>query len=433
MGWIEYSKDGGGWVNYVNDEILLSNPYGCTPVVSWVDDLTYQTLAFRNSPTNPVSDEILSRVTFYKGVRKAPAYSYCNDQLENLQYLGTIPLSVPKDATPLTVITFVTDGVPPCIQTRTSDSFCSLITSNAYDSPEFQSEKKGFDFSVSEIDLKYNIGINGFLEYLRFTCPTGFTSGSITAFKILTNLLGQTFPVMIGSVGVQDKQTYVNLNLGKNVANSGGFMSTFTGQIKLQLNFGAVPDDCADDIPTPPEDQTFIEELPVPLPENYPPLPEYPVEPLEPLPPYEPVEPEVPTVPTVPTPPAPELNCECFAYVAESIQDLTRVLALEMGKLRVDLVKTINLLGSEVDELSQSQRLMQQWFSTILFEQFQRLVSAQYQTLEGTEKSFSEILQEINQNAKDFVTEYEPVNIENEYRTVSHRIIDDLDSTLNKL
>ena len=34
---------------------------------------------------------------------------------------------------------------------------------------------------------------------------------------------------------------------------------------------------------------------------------------------------------------------------------------------------------------------------------------------------------------KDFVEQYEPVNIENEYRTQSHRVIDNLDEVVNKL
>jgi len=35
--------------------------------------------------------------------------------------------------------------------------------------------------------------------------------------------------------------------------------------------------------------------------------------------------------------------------------------------------------------------------------------------------------------AKDFVEQYEPVTIENEYRTQSHRVVDNLDSLVNKL
>jgi len=187
----------------------------------------------------------------------------------------------------------------------------------------------------------------------------------------------------------------------------------------------------APDEPTPPIPETPPVEPP---PEEPPEIEEYPPpdEPSPPAPWPEPWEPPY-TPPEKPLPPSePETGCECEIY---------------LGSILLQIVDSIyDSIWSAYDRLNTVFQFASGMFGSfqgicgaflnLIYQSVMYIVNSyQIEQVRNREK-ISEVVDELKTfNAKfaEFADNYEPVQIENEYRTQSHRVIDNLDSTLNKL
>lgn len=192
-------------------------------------------------------------------------------------------------------------------------------------------------------------------------------------------------------------------------------------------------------------------------PEEFPPI--EPVEPTEPEEPDEPTEPEEPTEPTEPTKPtepdAPETGCECETYIGEQIARAGNILYDGLILLKREMSVGFREIVVEMYEA----RKMNYQLSMFVQNQQYQLMQAQHQRLYEIRQILESISSDLKKGLikdddglidivkeglvegddglvdilKDFVDNYEPVTIENEYRTQSHRVIDNLDEVVNKL
>lgn len=177
--------------------------------------------------------------------------------------------------------------------------------------------------------------------------------------------------------------------------------------------------------------------------------PVFPVEPTEPEEPTEPDEPTEPTEPTKPTEPdEPETGCECEIYIGEQIARAANILYDGLILLKREMSVGFREI---VVELYEARKLNYQLSMFLQNQQYQVLISQHqrlYEILQVLQKGMikgEDGLIDIVKTGlvegdnglvdyvKDFVDQYEPVTIENEYRTQSHRVIDNLDEVVNKL
>jgi len=193
--------------------------------------------------------------------------------------------------------------------------------------------------------------------------------------------------------------------------------------------------------PTPPIPETPPVEPP---PEEPPEIEEYPPpdEPSPPAPWPEPWEPPY-TPPEKPLPPSePETGCECEIYLGSVLGQIVAAIydAIWAAYDRLNTVFQFasGMFGSFQDFCGA--------FLNLIYQSVMYIVNSyQIEQVRNREKisevvdelkKISEVVDELKTfNAKfaEFADNYEPVQIENEYRTQSHRVIDNLDSTLNKL
>lgn len=153
------------------------------------------------------------------------------------------------------------------------------------------------------------------------------------------------------------------------------------------------------------------------------------IPPVEPEPPEEPVEPDDPeeTDPEVlieePVEPIePENTCECEVYLAKKI-----------AKAIIQLSNSVITLGNKIDARFEEQIKISKQTAEYLKDTFQPIfekLQVDVSDIEKYQKDLSEDIEFLKESVADFVEQYEPVQIENEYRTQSHRIIDNLDSTI---
>lgn len=158
--------------------------------------------------------------------------------------------------------------------------------------------------------------------------------------------------------------------------------------------------------------------------------PEVPI--VEPEPPVDPVEPDDPegTDPEIliiePSEPLePEAGCECEIYLAKKIT-----------KAIIQLSNSVITFGNKVDARFEEQVKIFKQTAEYLKDTFQPIFEKLQEDVSDIEKyqmEISEDIESIKLILEDFVQEYEPVTIENEYRTQSHRVIDNLDSTIADL
>ena len=203
-------------------------------------------------------------------------------------------------------------------------------------------------------------------------------------------------------------------------------------------------------------------------PEEFPPIdPVEPTEPEEPLPPDPGDPPEEIDGPLPPDPvdgtgggePPPEPQeglCDCEKYLAKMIlagtQQIRNAIVEHGNQLDARLADGHSVLYDRITSLervlyqqhSETNRLLYE-LSMYLFQPFHAEVVTIRKTLQKSLESGDDGLIDIVKSGlvegeeglidyvKEFVDNYEPVTIENEYRTQSHRVIDNLDEVVNKL
>lgn len=200
--------------------------------------------------------------------------------------------------------------------------------------------------------------------------------------------------------------------------------------------------DCSNITPVDPPDIEPVEPI----------QPDKPDEPVEP--PEEPLEPSEPLPPTSPPQPQEGL-CPCEEYIGLQIKRAADILYDGLILLKREL----SVVGREiVVELWEKRKMDYQLSMFFQNQQFQ-LMQAHHQRLFEIRQILESIRDDIKKGliegndglvdivktglqegdkglvdfVKDFVEQYEPVTIENEYRTQSHRVIDNLDEVVNKL
>lgn len=208
--------------------------------------------------------------------------------------------------------------------------------------------------------------------------------------------------------------------------------------------------DCADDLVEPEEpvapEPPIIEEPETPVePEPEDPIDkeEHEGEPEEPVKPDKPVEPE---------------NCDCENYIANSVQvgsdqifDMLGSLKDSIDRLSNNLTKDVDRVALSINQAANVNNVALAAINSNLYNLLMFLSEKLYTEFvqfrvdfesfgKHDEKWISEYLKNISDDFKlfkdkfqEFADSYEPVQIENEYRVQSHRIIDDFDSTVAKL
>jgi len=182
------------------------------------------------------------------------------------------------------------------------------------------------------------------------------------------------------------------------------------------------------------------------LPEPVLPLPDDIVEP-EPVVP--PVEPSAPFPPIIPLPPEqPQTGCECEIYssqlISRAIDSLSAYLRNDMyaldqrlkwlGDYLPLLFETLTKVSVDATnaQIKMSKYLAER--DAMLFDRFEilfkrALMSDATEQAKGLTQSFRESL--IDSDGIGFADKFQPVVIENEFRTQSHRLVDDIDTTIN--
>lgn len=383
----------------------------------------------RSDPSDPMTASDWSRLHWWKYVTQPPDHGICGSTITYVGLVGegSLPEYLNEDYSWYCMTLDGTPPEPPCDDIQATHYQIRLEYEGvASFSDATENTYQLMPIQPLPVDNSYQVAMDSNRPYYYLRIRFCDASGNIKPYT--------------GSFGVTGASDNAGINMfvqTGSLTNSGSWLSGriqsfantdgwYQHSYKIDyLDSSAVikDPDCAEDPLPLPED-------PQPIPPTELPLPEFPPE----IEPEDPVEPETPTTPLPPSPPAPEAGCECQEYIAESIQDLTRVLSLELGKLRTDLVKSINALNVQLVSIDETNNKVLKWSIDTLYPELQKLVRAMY-TIPGIkpEMSISQVLDQINDNVNEFVVQYEPVNIENEYRTVSHRIIDDLDSTLSKL
>lgn len=175
-------------------------------------------------------------------------------------------------------------------------------------------------------------------------------------------------------------------------------------------------------------------------------FPEEPVEPDEPTEPEEPTEPTEPTKPTEPD--EPETGCECEKYIGKQIARAADILYEGIILLKRELSVGFREIVVEMYEARKlnyklSMFLQNQQYQ-VLISQHQRLYEILQSIQKGLIKGDDGLIDIVKSGlvegekglvdyVKEFVDNYEPITIENEYRTQSHRVIDNLDDVVKKL
>lgn len=201
---------------------------------------------------------------------------------------------------------------------------------------------------------------------------------------------------------------------------------------------------------------------------GFPPIdPVQPTEPEEPLPPDPGDPPDEIDEPLPPDPidgtgggePPPEPQqglCDCEKYLAKMIlagtQQIRNAIVDHGNQLDARLADGYAVLYERITSLervlyqqnSETNRLLYE-LSMYLFQPFHAEIVTIRKTLQKSLESGDDGLIDIVKTGlvegdkglvdyvEDFVEQYEPVTIENEYRTQSHRVIDNLDQVVNKL
>lgn len=154
--------------------------------------------------------------------------------------------------------------------------------------------------------------------------------------------------------------------------------------------------------------------------------------PINPVPPTQPISPEEPSA-----------GCECEIYLAQYIG--SRLVWLVTAVLNVKdtlynfTLASYDIINSFIQFLSSvysNFSLFLVEFLELIYQTALHFVTVYQNEQFKNRAKIDEVIDELktfNTKFAEFSDNYEPVQIENEYRTQSHRIIDNLDSTLNKL
>lgn len=154
--------------------------------------------------------------------------------------------------------------------------------------------------------------------------------------------------------------------------------------------------------------------------------------PINPIPPTQPLSPEEPTT-----------GCDCEIYLAQYIGSrlvwlVTAVLNVKdtLYNFTLSAYDIINALIQFLSSVYSNFSLFLVEFLRLIYQTALHFVTVYQNEQFKNREKIAEVVDELktfNTKFAEFADNYEPVQIENEYRTQSHRIIDNLDSTLNKL
>lgn len=332
------------------------------------------------------------------------------------------------------------------------------------------SELKPFNFTSgsSEVDFSGLIPQmeNGIAGYV-IRAPKGFTDGVVVISEIWYTSFGafehvrNIYEIVVTN---SDQQGSVMIphwiyaldgaaGLGLPV----GVPVFFSGRVSLSCNFSSLPDCLPAVTPDPDEGYTaeeldgFIAEQPI----------VYPSEPKPPLPPDQPAPPDgidppdeidepLPHEPVTGggggTPPQPpESGCECEIYLADKIYagllDIRKGFVDHANVLDIRLRDSTDLILQRLLSFETRFNLQMDLLNSQLYQLIAWAINTLYPEVKLTREALEDIKsalildngKTIAEILQEFVENYEPVSIENEYRVASHRVIENLDAEMNRL